>query len=430
MITNERQYRISKRRLAELRKAIERYDAPIVADRVGSGILAAAELEALRSEVEALSDQVRDYDELKSGGVSKFEAASLDQLPRMLISARIARGLSQRQLAEQVGLKEQQIQRYEADEYSTASLGRLKEFAEALRLRITETAQILDEFSSRRATKPEGLDWSKFPVKEMYMRGWFEGYSGSLDAAIRDVDSLARDYVTSILLKPAVAMHRRRVRSGSPVDDLSLLAWECRVISLAKRAQLKGKYSPEALTSEWMVALTRISNQTNGPARARATLQEAGIALVVEPHLANTHLDGAAILYGDLPVIGLTLRYDRLDNFWFVLFHEVFHILKHLQKGKTEGVFDDLDFSGTDQCEAEADALAGEVLIPTAAWNNSLARYMRSTESVKALATQLRISPAIVAGRVRHEARNYIILSDLVGQGEVRKFFPEASFGV
>jgi HTH-type transcriptional regulator/antitoxin HigA len=159
-------------------------------------------------------------------------------------------------------------------------------------------------------------------------------------------------------------------------------------------------------------------------------LEEAGIALVVEPHLASTHLDGAALLQGDRPVIGMTLRYDRLDSFWFVLFHELFHVIKHLRKGRIEGIFDDLDVSDNiDKVEHEADWLAGDALIPDEEWNAALARYVRSSESVVALASELRISPAIVAGRIRHEAVNYMILNDLVGQGEVRKLFPKVGFG-
>ncbi len=431
MISNERQYRISKRRLGELQKGIEEFDSRAVANRVGSEILATAELEALRSELKVLSDEIHEYEELKSGGVTKLEAASLDELPRILIRARIARGLSQRQLAELVGLKEQQIQRYESDEYFMASLRRLREIAEALNLKITESARIVDESLSRRARNLEKIDWSKFPIREMYKRGWLEGYSGSLDAALRNTESLVEDYITSVSRKPAVALHSMKVRSGSSVDKFSLLAWECRVIALAKRADVGERYRPELLTSECIAELVRSSALPNGPACARTILQKAGIPLVVESHLPSTHLDGAAILYdGYLPIIGLTLRYDRLDNFWFVLFHEIFHVLKHLQKGAIEGVFDDLDASDEDKSEVEADKLTGEVLIPAAIWSRALARYVRSPQSVKMLAEQLGISSAIVAGRIRYEARNYVILNDLVGQGEVRKHFPEASFGI
>lgn len=430
MITNERQYRISKRKLRDLKVAIAQFDSKASAKAVGSEVLSAAELEALRSEADVLLSEISEYEKLKSGGVSKFEAESLGELPKILIRARIARGMSQKKLAELVGLKEQQIQRYEADEYSSASLRRLREIADALNLKIAEAAQVPGIPPSKTGEGREELEWSRFPVREMYRRGWFAGFSGSLDDAVRNAEFLARQYVTSYLSKPSAALHRIRVRSGSSVDEYALLAWECRVIDLARRIDLPSKYQAGSLTSEWMTELARVSVLPDGPTKAKTFLQNVGLILVVEPHLPGTHLDGAAILSGDIPVIGMTLRYDRLDNFWFVLFHEIVHVAKHLRKGAVEGVFDDLDASGQDTLELEADKLAGESLVPESEWSRSLARFLRTADSVVMLAQRLRISPAIVAGRVRHESRNFVILSELVGAGEVRKHFSEALFGI
>jgi len=169
-------------------------------------------------------------------------------------------------------------------------------------------------------------------------------------------------------------------------------------------------------------------------------LGEVGIVLVIEPHLSSTHLDGAALLGDSGPVIGLTLRQDRLDNFWFVLLHELIHIKRHLKKGSIEDIFDEafsateglVDNSGTasDEIEQEADQLAGEALIPGEAWNTALARFIQTEQSVRSFAAEMRISPAIVAGRVRREANNWIILGNLVGQGQVRRLFPDVRFGL
>jgi HTH-type transcriptional regulator/antitoxin HigA len=151
--------------------------------------------------------------------------------------------------------------------------------------------------------------------------------------------------------------------------------------------------------------------------------------LVLEPHLPQTFLDGAAFLLpSGRPVIGMTLRYDRLDNFWFVLIHELVHIRDHLRKGVLEDVFDDLDLEG-DDLEKETDRIAGNLLLPEEVWASALARYVRSVESIMRLATDLGIGPAIIAGRIRHEADNYVILQNLVGQGEVRRLFPDVRFG-
>jgi HTH-type transcriptional regulator/antitoxin HigA len=429
MITNERQYRITKRQLSSLRRALADFDPKEVAERAGSDVLAAAELNALRSEEASLSSQLREYELLRSGEITQLKASSLGELPSILIRARIAQGLSQRELAELVGVKEQQIQRYESDEYASASLRRLLEIAEALKLSITEVAELKPKSSTAEAVITREIDWSLFPVKEMYRRHWFEGFSGSLTAALEQADTLVSDFVKNERPRPSVALYRKRVRAGSSVDGYALLAWECRILSLAARAKLRRSYQDGSIDTQWIAELARQSGKTDGPLCAKKQLEEAGIALVVEPHLVSTHLDGAALLHDEGPVIGMTLRYDRLDDFWFVLFHELFHVVKHLRKGRVQGIFDDLDISDIDGVEHETDSLAGEALIPSEEWNRALARYVRSSESVVALASELRISPAIVAGRIRHEAGNYTILNDLVGQGEVRKHFPEAGFG-
>ncbi|MBA7706189.1 hypothetical protein ES703_115038 [subsurface metagenome] len=99
MITNERQYRITKAQLSKLREAVKAFDVDEAAKCTGSKVLAQEELKALKSEEEILSEQLREYDTLRSGAVKFLKAENLSDLPRILIRARIAQGLSQRQLA-------------------------------------------------------------------------------------------------------------------------------------------------------------------------------------------------------------------------------------------------------------------------------------------------------------------------------------------
>ena len=428
MITNERQYRITNAQFAKLREAAETFDLDEAIKRIGSRVLAKAELDALRSEVDVLSAQLKEYQELKAGLITTLEAKSLQELPSILIRARIAKGLSQGQLAEKLGIKEQQIQRYESEEYASASLRRLTEIAEALELNISEIAELKPKPTDDPPVNQQRIDWRCFPVKEMYRRNWFENFSGSMVAAMAEAESLAETFITRVIRRPLVSLHRKRVRSGSDMDTYALLAWECRILILADKSTGKSTYVQGSITYEWLRNLAKESRFPNGPLRARNYLQKAGIALVIEPHLPHTHLDGAAFLHGETPVIGLTLRYDRLDNFWFVLFHELIHIAKHLRKNRVEFIFDDME-AEPDELEREADELAGQALIPEQVWETALARYVRTKESVKSLAETLEISPAIIAGRIQNEANNYVILNELIGQGEVRKHFPEVRYG-
>ncbi|MCZ7665175.1 MAG: XRE family transcriptional regulator [Thermoleophilia bacterium] len=422
MITNERQYKITKSQLKKLEQALAEVRAGDV-----SNALTAISVQALESEIDILQSQVLEYEQLRTGSPNPVSVTSLRELPDALIRARIARGMSQRTLATALGLKEQQIQRYEAGEYLGASLRRLLEIAKVVGVDIST-----DEAASHRDAVPRaesGLNWDKFPVREMYRRHWFEGFQGSLDAALRASDTLVEDYVHRVIKRPALALHRKHVRAGSHLDEYALLAWESRVLHLGEAAPLRIDYTEGSLTGTWMVELVRLSRYEDGPLRAREALADLGIALVVEPHLPGTHLDGAGLLSARGPLIGLTLRHDRVDNFWFVLLHELAHVANHLRPGKLLATFDDLDSGPDDGVEREADAVAGEALLPSDTWETSLARYVRSPDSVTLFAQELGISPAIVAGRIRHEANNYVILSDLVGRGQVRKLFREVEFG-
>ncbi len=132
MIKNERQYKITKSQIAKFEAALDE-----LAARDGANTrLRKLEADALRSQLDELRDEVKQFEQLRSGGPKQIQIDSLDELPRALVQARIAGGLSQKELAERLGLKEQQIQRYEATDYGSASLTRLKEIAQALGVNI------------------------------------------------------------------------------------------------------------------------------------------------------------------------------------------------------------------------------------------------------------------------------------------------------
>jgi HTH-type transcriptional regulator/antitoxin HigA len=433
MITNERQYRITITQLEKFRKAIDDFDIQAVIKQTKSKVLAKAELDALRSEYENLSIQLHEYETLKSGTVEILKASSLEELPSILIRARIAKGLSQRQLAEAIGLKEQQIQRYEAEEYASANLPRLAEIAKALNLNISEIAKLRTEPKRPLSVDESDLAWDRFPIKEMYRRNWFDKPTIlepplSLSEAVANAEELVKAFVKYSLSKQVHVLSRQRIRAGSSVNRYALLAWQCRVITLAKKEKAVNNYNRKAITGKWLTELAHISRDNDGPIKAIEYLRYSGIRFVILPHLSQTHLDGAAFLLPEgSPIIGLTLRFDRIDNFWFVLFHEVIHIMKHLHKGNIESIFDDLDIDA-EGIEQEADKLAGEILVPEDKWKGALARYLRTEDSIETFAQELHIHPAIVAGKIRKEADDYMILTNMVGRGKVRKLFPDIDF--
>ncbi|RBP05026.1 helix-turn-helix protein [Roseiarcus fermentans] len=135
MITNERQYRITRSEADRFRKAISELANATVRPDVHPRLLQ-AEREAMESQLADLEAELAEYDRLKSADLSMISIDSFDELADGLIRARIASGLSQKALADRLGLKEQQIQRYEAERYASASYQRLREIASALRVRI------------------------------------------------------------------------------------------------------------------------------------------------------------------------------------------------------------------------------------------------------------------------------------------------------
>jgi len=105
-------------------------------------VLRKAQVEALKSQLADLQRELSAYERLKSGKQKVVAMGSLEELPQTLIQARIARGLSQEELAAKLGLKPQQVQRYEATAYQSASLERVTHVARVLGVKLREPAGI------------------------------------------------------------------------------------------------------------------------------------------------------------------------------------------------------------------------------------------------------------------------------------------------
>lgn len=137
MIKNEREWRITKAQASKFEHALSQ----LATSEAIAGLhplVQKAQRDALQSQLAELQEQISDYESLRSGQQAVISLDSLEELPRAFIRARIAAGLTQRELAERMGLKEQQIQRYEATEYASADLARVNEVAKALGLRVRE----------------------------------------------------------------------------------------------------------------------------------------------------------------------------------------------------------------------------------------------------------------------------------------------------
>ncbi|MBI3248796.1 MAG: helix-turn-helix domain-containing protein [Deltaproteobacteria bacterium] len=140
MIKNERQYRITK---AQAERFTTTLHALTITPKHGDHpLLHKAQLDALKSQLGDLQRELTEYEVLRSGKRKVVALASLEDLPKTLIQARIASGLSQEEFAAKLGLKSQQIQRYEASEYRSASLERVTAITRALGIKLRQPAEL------------------------------------------------------------------------------------------------------------------------------------------------------------------------------------------------------------------------------------------------------------------------------------------------
>jgi transcriptional regulator with XRE-family HTH domain len=148
MIRNERQYRTTKTQIEKFARAL----ADAEGRTAGDPLLRKLESDALRGQLQDLERDVREYERLRSGRCGVIRVDSFEELPRALVQARIAAGLSQKELADRLGMKEQQVQRYEATDYQAASLAKLQQVVKALGVEVRE-----DLFLPTAIKSPEAL---------------------------------------------------------------------------------------------------------------------------------------------------------------------------------------------------------------------------------------------------------------------------------
>ena len=139
MIKNERQYRITRAQVERFERTIKELRSRSQTESNVHPLIARAQEDAVSSQLEDLKREMREYESLKTSEFPIDELEVVSGLPLMLIKARIARGMSQRDLAERIGLKEQQIQRYEATDYASASLSRIREIVSGLSGKVDTT---------------------------------------------------------------------------------------------------------------------------------------------------------------------------------------------------------------------------------------------------------------------------------------------------
>jgi len=250
------------------------------------------------------------------------------------------------------------------------------------------------------------------PVSDMIKRGWLEGADDVRDV-LKVEAALAKFFgvpsVNEIEILPHAAKKTNFTMPATPAQ----LAWVYRVKQIASE-MLVARYSQSALRD----AIPRLNRLLSAAEEARKVpriLAECGIRYVIVESLPSAKIDGVCFWLNDhSPVIGMSLRHDRIDNFWFVLRHEIEHVgRRHGQAAVMLDTELEGERAGTGANVAEEERVANEAAanfcVPRQSMDSFIARkspFFREND-ILGLAKTLQIHPGLVAGQLQHRTDRY-----------------------
>jgi HTH-type transcriptional regulator / antitoxin HigA len=248
-----------------------------------------------------------------------------------------------------------------------------------------------------------------FPVSEIVKRGWLPGITDIKDVQLEvalckflKVDSI--DTIESI---PHAAKKTDATADVTPAQ----LLWLSRVREMANDYP-SAKYVPSKLEAA-LAKMQSLLISPEGVSKVPKLLMEAGVRYVIVESLPTAKIDGVCCWIDDQkPVIGMSLRFDRIDNFWFVLRHEIEHVLRgDGQKFVRLDTDMENDVLGSDMPEEEklANAAAAEFCAPSNRLRDFISRKapVFAERDIRGFAATLRRHPGIVAGQLQHRTKRY-----------------------
>ncbi|MCI0590525.1 MAG: XRE family transcriptional regulator [Gammaproteobacteria bacterium] len=270
-------------------------------------------------------------------------------------------------------------------------------------------ARIVSRPNPGRATRAHLF--GNLPVGEMIKRGWLDADD------IRNVPkveaALAKFFGVSVPDEIEILPNAAKKTSVATPATPAQLAWIYRVREIASE-MIVGRYSPSAVTG----AVKRLSALLSAPEEARKVpriLAESGIRYVIVESLTAAKIDGVCFWLNDTsPVIGMSLRHDRIDNFWFVLRHELEHVLRlHGRSGAMLDAELEGERAGIGANVPEEERIANEAAanfcVPRQVMDGFIARKQPffAERDILGFAQTLQIHPGIVAGQLQHRTARY-----------------------
>lgn len=252
---------------------------------------------------------------------------------------------------------------------------------------------------------------SRYPIRDMVLRGWIRA---SEDTRIVESQLLRYFEVNSLDVSPKFAQSNATKRSTSQNEDLSSIqvAWLYRVKHIADSMQVS-PYSKKSLEA----AIDQLKNYRSAPEEIRHIphlLAKCGVRFVIVESLPSSKIDGVTFWIGsNSPVIGLSIRYDRIDNFWFVVRHEIEHVLNG--DGKDAAIVDsdlESDTLGENSLPSEeriANEAAAEFCVPQKELSSFIARVspLFSRARILAFSEKHKVHPGLVIGQLQRHLKRY-----------------------
>ena len=316
-----------------------------------------------------------------------------------------ARGWTQRDLAEIMGRPEQVISEIvrgnkqvtpETAWQLAAAFGTSAELW--MNLQANYQLYLTRRYSNRSDIAKKSRLHSLAPVSELVKRGWIER-GATLDDLERNLCEFLG--LTSPSDQPQLVASFRHTVARRP-DASASFAWLKRVEHLC-RQQPGGPVDRQAVAC-LIPELVRHALEPEQVALVPALLRETGLHFAIVPHLRGTYLDGAALSLESRPLVALTVRYDRIDSFWFTLLHELAHVVAGHTGVFLDAICDPGEVDRSEE-EKEADELASSWLIDSA----RLKEFVRRTQprfsgaKIAAFAAGINLHPGIVLGRLQYE---------------------------
>jgi HTH-type transcriptional regulator / antitoxin HigA len=283
---------------------------------------------------------------------------------------------------------------------------------ELLRLQTEyELAKAQLEFRLQPDLSTRALIFGQLPISEMISRGWLRDVTDVRDEKVEPAlcKFFGVESVNDIEILPHAAKKTKVLGDATPAQ----LAWLYRVKQLAIDLPA-AKFSEGGLRAA-MPKLRTLLVSPNAAHKVPKIMMESGIRYVIVESLPAAKIDGVCFWLDDrTPVIGMSLRYDRIDNFWFVLRHEIEHVFRG--HGKSAVMLDvelEKERAGTGQNVSEeervANGAAADFCIPRHKLLDFIARKSPtfSERDIRGFAATLQIHPGIIAGQLQHETSRY-----------------------